>query len=156
MNKIENYFTVEMCLENLPEVKKDFLKNDMEHFILSERVEMYDWIEKIKNDRNIALKLMRMAKTTNVGLEMVHSNLDIFFNVDLMKSKVVEEGNRVFVYFSIWDGYFSFFEQLKSHPLFRMALAGQKKGTKKGMVEFFEKQLRKTYDSHFVYAKAVI
>lgn len=147
---------MKITFDNLPVPKQMLIDADINFFIAMLRHDIWNELEKVKNDRGMrgrmVAMLMKLAPSGQLSMDAVLTNLTLMntYSTSLIKSETKHEGPKTTIilwfdsiYFSIWDGL------KQKNPMVTMALRGKDLTTKKGIVTSFTNEIKKTYTSNF-------
>jgi len=138
---------VKVTIHDLKPYQKEFLFADLEYLKAEMKFEIFENLEKIKNNRMLSLKLLKVINEHNpFGVrvnsidEILKTSFEILKNINIIEFETKENKNDVMFLLLINDAYFEVIKQVSF---------GIPTYTKSDFIRKLKKNIKKTYGNDF-------
>jgi len=138
---------IKVVMYDLEPYKLEFLKADLEYLKAEMKFEVFETLEKIKNNKMLSLKVLNIINKYNpfgtqiTSIEdILKASLEVLKSLNVVEYEIHEDENYVTFYLTISDLYFEVIKKCSfGLPVF----------TKSDLLRKLKKNIKKTYGNKF-------
>lgn len=147
---MQDYWSFQISMPELPDVKKKLMEADMNLFKADLDVKVWEILQSMKNDRSILMRIAQMNKYTSTSIDAIRTNLEslVTFDMKLIMHGIDHKEGKTILTISVLLHYFKLWDAVKKSSKI-LSLIPANLTSKEGIMKHFEKEMAKTYSKEY-------